>query len=154
MLPAHQRLHADEMKVANVNLRLVLHKKFRTLQTRPQIAFEHELFESARGAARGVEVKIAATLHLGAIEGDARSLQQPRSVTTILRIHTDPDTARHEDLLIFEDECLIECLLDRARDVRRILSAWNVREQHCEFITAETRDCIAFTNTTGQTLGH
>ena len=56
MLPAHERFHADEMKAANVDLRLVVNNKLRSLEARAQIAFEHELFESARGSARRVEL--------------------------------------------------------------------------------------------------
>src|SRR5215203_3893095 len=99
-------------------------------------------------------MKIIAALFLRSIERDAGGLQQSGSVATIVRIGADADTARHEDLLIVEDESLIECLLDSARDVRRILCSWNLCQQHCEFIAAETRHCVAFANTTRQPLGH
>ncbi len=99
-------------------------------------------------------MKIVAALHLRAIECDAGSLQQSRSVAPVVRIHADADTARHADLLIFKDERLIERLLDRARDVRCVLRAWNVCQQHGEFITTETRDRITFANTARQPLGH
>jgi hypothetical protein len=88
-----------------------------------QIAFEHELFERARRSARGVELIVVAALHLRAIECDARSLQQAGRVASVVRIKTDADTARHEDLLIVKEERLIECLLDRARDIRGVLRA-------------------------------
>src|SRR5215204_536368 len=154
MLPAHERFHAHELKAANINLRLVMHYKLRTLDARPDIAFEHELFERAGGAARSVEMKIIAAVFFCPVERDAGGLQQSGSVATVVWIRADADTARHEDLLIVEDEGLIECLLDSARDVRRILCSWNLRQQHCEFIAAETRHCVAFANTTRQPLGH
>src|SRR5690349_18977330 len=154
MVPAHECFHADKLKPTNVNLRLVLHEKLRALETRPYIAFEHELFQSPHGSTRRVEMKIVAALHLRSIERNASRLQQSRRITTVLRVHADTNTARHEDFLIVEDERLIECLLDGARDIRRILCAWNVREQDREFITAKARDCIAFANTTRQPLGH
>src|SRR5215216_4752913 len=154
MLPTHERFHSNEMKAVYINQRLVMHEKLGTLQTRSYITFEHELFESARGAARSVEVKIITALHLGAIQCDARRLQQSRRVATVLRIQADTDTARHEDLLIFEDECLLECMLDGARDVGGVLCPWNLCEQNDKFITTEARHCIAFANTTRETLGH
>src|SRR6185369_10784675 len=154
MLPAHECFHTDEMKPANVNLRLVLHEKLGALEPRPDVAFEHKLFERARGPTRRVEMKIITALHLRTIECDARRLQESRGVAAVVRIHADPDTARHEDLLIVEDECLVERLLDGAGDVRGVLRTWNLCEQHRKFITTETRDGIAFANTTRQPLGH
>src|SRR5215213_2011653 len=154
MVPAHERFHSHELKATNVNLRLVVHNKLRVLETRSYVAFEHKLFEGARSAACSVKVKIVAALHLRSIECNARCLQQSGSITTVMWIHADPNTARHEDLLIVEDKCLVECLLDGARDVGSVLRAWNLCEQHCELIPTETRHGIAFANTTRESLGH
>ncbi len=74
MLPAHERFHADELKGTNVNLWLVLHEKLRTLETGPQVALEHELFQRARGPTRSIKMKSVAALNFRAIEGDACGL--------------------------------------------------------------------------------
>src|SRR3954451_4954628 len=103
MVPAHERFHADDLKAANINLRLVLHKKLRSLKTSSNITFEHKLFERARRATRRVKMKIVAALHFRAIECDAGRLQKSCSIATVVRIHADADTARHEDLLIFKE---------------------------------------------------
>src|SRR5262245_56140099 len=101
MLPAHERFHANQVKPTNINLRLILDHKLRSFESRSQITFQHELFESTRGAAGGVELIEIATQTLGAIECCARILQQPAGIAAIVRIKTDPDTARYEDLLVF-----------------------------------------------------
>src|SRR6185503_6213458 len=106
-----------------INLWLVLNKKLRSLESGSQIVLEDELFESARRSSRSVELIDVAAETLGPIQRSARILQQPACIATIVRIETDADTTRHEDFLIFKQECLVEGTLDSARYVRSILSA-------------------------------
>src|SRR6185369_12827678 len=95
--------------------------KFRAFEPRPQITFQHELFERARRSARRVELKIVSALHLRAIECRSGCLQQTRRIAPVVRIETDADTARDKDLLVFEKKGLIERLLDGAGDIRGVL---------------------------------
>ncbi len=154
MLPAHERFHSHEIKTAKVDLWLVLNDELGSLESRSQIAFEHELFERACGSAGSVELEVVTTLHLRTIERGAGVLQQSGSVASVLWIKTDTDTARHEDLLVFEQKGLIQSLLDRARDIRGILRAWNLGQQDRKLVATETSDCVALAHATRQTLGH
>src|ERR1051325_11866921 len=126
MLPAHECFHSRELKATHTDLWLILNDKLSAFESRSQITFEHELFERACRSPRGVDLKDVSALHLRAIECRARGLQQTRGVASVLRIATDADAGRNEDLLIFEKERLIESLLDRAGDVRGILRARNL----------------------------
>src|SRR5689334_4797544 len=121
MFPAHQRFHTDEMKIGNRDLRLIVNDELRTFERAAQVAFEHELFERARRAARGVELIVVPALHLRAIECNARRFQQTRRVAIVVRIKTDADTSADEYFLLVEDERLIEHFLDRTSGVSRVL---------------------------------
>src|SRR5215213_413733 len=148
MLPAYECFHSHEMKATDVHLGLVVNNELRTLECRSQIAFEYELSECTRGPARSVEMKVVTTLHLRAIERGAGVLQQSGSVASVVRIQTDADTGRDEDLLAFEEKGLIQSLFDRARDIRSILRAWNLRQQDRELVATETSHSVTLTHTT------
>src|SRR5437763_13043311 len=154
MLPAHQRFHADQMKIVSRDLGLVLKEKFVSVQALSQITFEHQLLERPRRSTRGVELMIVAALHLRALECNPGSLQQTGSVASVLRIQADTNAGGDEDILIVEDKSLIESLLDRACDIRGVLRARDLRQQDCKLISTETRNRVAVANTTSQTLGH
>src|SRR4026208_1955554 len=100
MAPTHQRFHADEMKIGNPHLRLVMNDKLLPLECAAQVAFKHELLERARRAARGIELVIIAALLLRAIECRTRAFQQTGRVAVIVWIKTDADTGGNEQLLI------------------------------------------------------
>src|ERR1043165_7852554 len=127
MLPAHECFHSRELKATHTDLWLILNDKLSAFESRSQITFEHELLERACRSPRGVKLKDVTALHLRAIECRARSLHKTRGGATALRIATDADADRNEDLLIFKKELLIESLLDRAGDVLGILRARNLR---------------------------
>src|SRR6185312_14315673 len=115
---------------------------------------EYELFEGARRSTRGVELIIVAALHLGAIQRDARGLQKARCVASILWINTDTDTARDEDLLVFEKKRLLERLFDRARGVGCILGARDLRQQDRKLVATKASYSVALAHAAYETLGH
>src|SRR5262245_2535296 len=98
MLPAHKRFHADEMKTTDIDLRLILNCKLRSFEAWTQIAFEYELFESARSSASGVELIDVPAKILCPVERGAGILQETSSVSAIVRIETDADATGYEDL--------------------------------------------------------
>src|SRR5262249_42880246 len=100
------------------------------------------------------ELKQVPALHLRPIECRAGILQQSGGVAAVLRVETDADAARNEDLLVFEKKCLIQSLLDRARHIRSVLRARDLRQQDRKLVATEARDRIALTHTTRETLGH
>src|ERR1051325_3013953 len=154
MVPAHECFHSHQLKAANIHLRLILNDKLSAFESRPQIAFEHELLERASRSSGGVELKQVASLHLRAIERRARILQQCGSVASILWKKTDADATRNEDLLVLEEKRLIKSLFDCARNVGGILRARDPRHQDRNPIAAKARHRVALAHAARETLGH
>src|ERR1019366_1573001 len=136
MIPAYQRLDADDFAREYFYLRLVVKFELLAFERLAQVMLERKPLR--RGLAHGVmiEEEAAATLRLRVVHGDVRILEQCVDIVAVARIQNDADRRRNKYLVRAQNDRLREHRQQASRRSRRILLAGDAVEEHDEFVAA------------------
>ena len=143
MLPPDESLHPDDLPCVNADLRLVIDLELIALKRPAQLVLQRESLQSALVHVRRVELEVASTLLLGAIECRASVLQQVLRVHCIVRVKTYADAGRDVKLLPVNLEGRVQNLLKIVRHLRRVVRRLNARQKESELVARKPRNRVA-----------
>ncbi len=99
MVPADQRLDAEQFAGAELDLGLVVEAEFVVAQAFAQALLDLETLDDTLAEIGRILGGAVVAKRLGAIHRDVAVGEQGRYVDAIVRIHRDTDTGRHRDLV-------------------------------------------------------
>ena len=143
MLPAHERLDADDPVLREHGLRLVVRgTALRWAMPRRSSADERELARAVLVAVGGVELA-ARVVVLGQVHRDVRTLEQRVDVVAVLGIEGDADARLEVEPDALELERAPQLGADLLGDPERVVLVRHRRQQQAELVAAEARDRVA-----------
>ena len=139
VLPAYQRLGAGDFPPIEVNLRLILKKKFLPLDRAAQAVFQHQPLVDPRVDLLRIKLEGISSELLGAVHGGVRVLQYRFPVGTVLRVKARADAAGDVELALPDRDRLGDGREDPFDDLRGVFVADLVGQHDDELIAALAR---------------
>ena len=136
VVPAHERLDADDAAGHDVGLGLVVQLELLVLERGAQLAGEREAARRVVVLLRLVEREAAAGL-LGRVHGDVGALDQDLDVVAVVGVAGDADRAAHLERQPVDHERLAQRGLEDLGHRLGVVGAEHVGQQHAELVAAE-----------------
>ena len=149
MLPAQQRLGADDAAARQVELRLVVDDELVLVERRAQAILERDAPLDRGVHVLGVEVEAVAAALLGVVHRGVGALEQRLGVLRVAREGGDADAAADRGALLAELQRLAERGDELARDGGGVELVAEVGEQHGELVAAEPRGGVGLAQARG-----
>ena len=151
VLPAHQRLHPQDLAAVGVDLGLVVQDKLLLLDGPAQLA-EQGQPTGAVLVQRGVEQHEPGVGLFGRVHGDVGALQQLVGVGGVVGIQGHADAGFHVQAQPLECERLLEGGLQLVGDGHGTLAGGDLGQQHGELVAAEPGDGVDLAQRAAQPL--
>ena len=152
IVPAQQRLGADDRAVVDADDRLVVQLEHAVLQRAAQRAFERVLLQAPLREVGVEELVGVAPELLRAVHRDVRVLQQLLGVVGVVRVDADADRRRHVDVVLLDLERLRDRVEQLLRDAAEHRGLVEVLDDHHELVAAETREQVGLAQRRRQRL--
>ena len=141
MLPAHQRLDAEELGRLEVDDRLEFQEELAAGQRLVQVVLEPQALAQLFLHARVEHDVPSLAGGLGVVHRDVRVAQDVLGVVAWFR-EGDTDAGGHQQLVAVDRERLPESVGDRGGDLLSLLERRDALEQHRELVAAEPCDRV------------
>ena len=142
MLPAHQRLDAEDLAAGELDDRLVVHAQLAPLQGAPQLVLDAQRRHGAL-VHRGVEDRVPAAAHLGPVHRGVRVSQKVFDPLGSGAAERDADGGAGEDFVPFDHVGGHQRAVDALRDGDGLLVGRDPLHQQREFVAAQARHRVA-----------
>ena len=144
IVPAQQRLGADDRLVGDADDRLIVQRELVFLDRDAQRPFQRVLIEPVLGQV-GIEelIGVAAEL-LGAVHRHVGVLEQTFRIVAVVGINRDADRRRHVDLVLLDLERLRDRFLQLLRDAIEHGRIVEILDDDHELVAAEARQQVGF----------
>ncbi len=136
MVPADQRLDADDPAGAHLDLRLVVELELAAFERLAQVVLERKALRRRGPHRLAVEKAAVAAFALGVRHRHVGVLEQRVEVVAVARIEHDADRRRHEYFLRAEHDRLRQRGEQPVRRARRFLLGGDAVEHDDEFVAA------------------
>ena len=143
MLPAHQRLDADDGSAREIHLRLVMQLELLLRERRAQRVLKLDAVERLARHVGGIELEGVAARLLDAVRGRIGVAQQHVEILAVARIHARTHAQRDVDLAPVQREGGRQRPAHGACDAQHVVRARDVRREQGEVIGADPRHGIA-----------
>jgi hypothetical protein len=150
MLPAQQRLRADDAAAGEIELGLVVEDQALLLEGRAQAILDRHALLDGRVHVVGKELESAAAAVLGVEQRGIRLLDEFLGIPRVAGEGRDPDAAAQRRRLAAKLDRLAERGQQLARHGRGIQLVREVRQQHRELVAAQSCGGVRFAQTGGQ----
>jgi hypothetical protein len=154
MLPADERLHADDRPRRQVHQRLVEDHQLVLAERFPQHVLQRQPLQGAGIHGRRVELVVVAPLLLGPVHGRVGVPHQRLRIAAVLGIEADADAGRDEQLAVGDGEGDLERVDDLLGDLGRVLDLLDARDHQRELVAAETGHRVALAHAAAHPLRH
>ena len=144
VVPAQQRLGADDRLVGDADDRLIVKLERILLDRNAQCLFQRVLIEPVRGHV-GIEelVGVAAKL-LGAVHRHVGVLEQAFRIVAVVRINRDTDRRRHVDIVLLDLERRSDGFLKLLRDAIEHRGIIEILDDDHELVASQPRQQVGF----------
>ena len=136
MVPAYQRLDADDFACEYLYLWLIVQFELLAFERLAQIMLDRKLLRRGRAHRLFIEEEAAATLSLRMVHRHVRILEQCVEILAVARIEHDADGSRNENLVRAQNHRLREYRQQASCRPRRILFCRHAIEEHDELVAA------------------
>jgi hypothetical protein len=154
VVPADQRLHADDPPAVELDLRLVVDEELVAGQGLAELALEgHRAPGGEVHLGREEAIGVAAR-GLGPVHREIGVLQERPHGLAVGRKKRDADRGRDVHLLLVDDEGLGEGVAQAPGELGRIVDPAKRRLEDDELVGAEPGDAVGLAQAPGETAGH
>src|SRR5450830_616439 len=147
VVPAHQRLHAEDLAAAQVDFRQVMQLQFVLFDGLFQVLGNGDPVDDFLVDLLGMEVVLVAPAVLGAIQRHVGLDQHAVGAFAVLGIGADADAGRNPHFIAFQLVRLHQGLEDLARQGAGLRRVEHFRLQHRELIAAQASHHVVFPGT-------
>ena len=154
VVPAQERLGADDGVVGEPHDRLVVQAQQAVLQRVAQRAFERVLAQAVLGEVGVQELERVAAELLRVIHRDVRVLQELLGIVRIVGIDADADRGRHVDVVLLDLERLGDGVEQLPRDPSQHRGLVEVLDDDHELVAAEPGQEVGVAQRGGERRAH
>ena len=153
MLPAQQRLGADDAPARQIDDRLVVQHELLAFQRAPQLRLHRQALGHARRHGRGVELVAVSSALLGVVHGGIGGLDQGIGLALVERIERNADRGGDVKLAFVHLERLAQHVQHLLRHHDRLIGMGQVLENDRELVTAQACHGIDLARATTEASG-
>ena len=139
IVPAQQRLGADDRAIGDTHDGLVMQPQRVFLDRGAQRAFQRVLLEAVLGKIRVEELVGVAAEFLRPVHRDVGVLEQALGIVAVVRVHGNADRRGDVDVVLLDLERLRDGFLQFLRDPIEHASVLELFDDHHEFVAAQAR---------------
>jgi len=154
VVPSKERFESDDFPGVHVDLRLVVQEELVTLERGTQTVSDGETIGEILVHVRRVDPVVVAAVALYPVHRRIGVLEKRFRVSTVERMHRDPDTRGHVEILTFEHERSRQRVHDALSDEDRVLGSRHLLDDGGELVASPTRDHVHVAHAVSESTGH